>query len=313
MLEGAGVRRARRRRACRPCARTRCGRRRAGSGPASGCTSRRRSGRSWSATRAARPRRSCSPSLSWSAGRIETRLALPQRSPMPFIVPCTSTAPSSHRGDRVRDAALGVVVGVDARPAPAPNSRRRRARSRRRPRDGRLEPFVSHSVTFSAPASSAASRHRSGVVGVVPVRRRRSARRRRSLACPARQVRHRVGDQLQVLLRVGVDHLLEVKLPGLPDQRADRREAIGQQRAAPGRLRPRRRAGASCRRRRSPPSRSAPRSSSSKSSASFGFELGKPASMKWMPSRSSACATRSFSSAERDIPSPCMPSRRVVS
>ena len=51
----------------------------------------------------------------------------------------------------------------------------------------------------------------------------------------------------------------------------------------------------------------------SKSASSFGFELGKPASTKWMPRPSSACATRTFSSTVSDIPSPCMPSRRVVS
>ena len=55
------------------------------------------------------------------------------------------------------------------------------------------------------------------------------------------------------------------------------------------------------------------RASSSKSSSSFGFEAGKPASIRWTPSESSACATRSFSPAESDMPSPCMPSRRVVS
>ena len=53
--------------------------------------------------------------------------------------------------------------------------------------------------------------------------------------------------------------------------------------------------------------------SRSKSSSSFGLEAGKPASMKGMPRSSSRCATRTFSSAESDIPSPCMPSRRVVS
>ena len=53
--------------------------------------------------------------------------------------------------------------------------------------------------------------------------------------------------------------------------------------------------------------------SSLKSASSFGFELGKPASMKCTPSPSSACATRTFSSAESDMPSPCIPSRRVVS
>ena len=49
------------------------------------------------------------------------------------------------------------------------------------------------------------------------------------------------------------------------------------------------------------------------SSSSFGFELGKPASTKPMPSRSSALTTRTFSAADSDIPCPCMPSRRVVS
>ena len=54
-------------------------------------------------------------------------------------------------------------------------------------------------------------------------------------------------------------------------------------------------------------------SSRSNSSASFGFEAGKPASMKGMPRSSSTCATRTFSSTDSDMPWPCMPSRRVVS
>ncbi len=49
------------------------------------------------------------------------------------------------------------------------------------------------------------------------------------------------------------------------------------------------------------------------SSSSLGFDDGNPASIRCTPSESSACATRSFSSAESDMPSPCMPSRRVVS
>ena len=53
--------------------------------------------------------------------------------------------------------------------------------------------------------------------------------------------------------------------------------------------------------------------SEAKSSSSFGFELGKPASIICTPSPSSARTTRSFSAAESDIPSPCIPSRRVVS
>ena len=53
--------------------------------------------------------------------------------------------------------------------------------------------------------------------------------------------------------------------------------------------------------------------SSSKSASSLGFDAGKPASIRSTPSESSACATRTFSSTESDMPSPCIPSRRVVS
>jgi hypothetical protein len=41
---------------------------------------------------------------------------------------------------------------------------------------------------------------------------------------------------------------------------------------------------------------------SSKSSRSFGFESGNPASIIWMPRRSSASTTRTFSGAESDMP-----------
>ena len=51
----------------------------------------------------------------------------------------------------------------------------------------------------------------------------------------------------------------------------------------------------------------------SNSSASFGLQLGKPASMNWMPSASSARTTFSFSPTESDMPRPPMPSRKVVS
>ena len=51
----------------------------------------------------------------------------------------------------------------------------------------------------------------------------------------------------------------------------------------------------------------------SNSATSFGFDDGKPPSIMCTPSESSACATRTFSSADSDMPSPCMPSRSVVS
>ena len=53
--------------------------------------------------------------------------------------------------------------------------------------------------------------------------------------------------------------------------------------------------------------------SSANSSSSLGLEEGNPASIRCTPRSSRACATRTFSSTESDIPSPCMPSRRVVS
>jgi hypothetical protein len=50
-----------------------------------------------------------------------------------------------------------------------------------------------------------------------------------------------------------------------------------------------------------------------KKAISLGLEAGKPPSMKWMPSSSSLRAMRTFSSTDTDMPSCCMPSRRVVS
>ena len=53
--------------------------------------------------------------------------------------------------------------------------------------------------------------------------------------------------------------------------------------------------------------------SRSKSSSSFGFDVGNPASIIGTPSSSRMRATRTFSSTDSDMPSPCIPSRRVVS
>ena len=43
------------------------------------------------------------------------------------------------------------------------------------------------------------------------------------------------------------------------------------------------------------------------------IEAGNPASIIGTPRSSRMRATRTFSSTDKDIPSPCMPSRRVVS
>ena len=148
------------------------------------------------------------------------------------------------------------------------------------------------------------------VLAVVAPSRRRSARRRRRRSCPRRRGR-----------------------------RPTRRSCAGSRRGR--RARPSRGAGSrSCRpacrparttsastaqrrvlRGREPRRRVIPNaahvgaqpgvSSRANSSASFGFEAGKPASIIGTPRSSRRCATRSFSSTDSDIPSPCIPSRRV--
>ena len=63
--------------------------------------------------------RSCSsvttrrPILSWRLAMIVMRFALPVRSPMPFIVPCTCVAPRLDGHQAVGDRAAAVVVAVD--------------------------------------------------------------------------------------------------------------------------------------------------------------------------------------------------------
>ena len=52
--------------------------------------------------------------LSFRVGMMETRLALPQRSPSPLSVPWIWRAPARTAAKRIRHRLLGVVVGVDA-------------------------------------------------------------------------------------------------------------------------------------------------------------------------------------------------------
>ena len=182
-------------------------------------------------------------------------------------------------GERVGHAALGVVVAVDAERARAERARDRAHRLG--DLVGSEAPLVSHSVTFSAPAvggRAQAARARS------PGRRasrRRSARRRRRPACPA-PTRKATESAIiaQVLLAVDADDLLEVQRPGLADERADRREGARRAPAAPGRRRRAGRAGGSSRTRAIVGVQNVSRASSAKSSASFGFEAGKPASIE---------------------------------
>ena len=87
---------------------------------------------------------------------IETRFALPVRSPMPFIVPWTCVGAGLDGGQRVGHAALGVVVAVDPDPRGPRASASTTAAVAACTCEGSDEPFVSQSATVSAPASAAA-------------------------------------------------------------------------------------------------------------------------------------------------------------
>ena len=172
-------------------------------------------------------------------------------------------------------------------------------------------------------AVGVAQRHVLGARVAAAARRQRSAYARSSRAAVeevlgvvdhalalADQERDRLGDHAQVL--VAVDLARPSRGAGPRSCRRACRPArrTRRARAAPGPRRRRRRAGASSR----TPRRRARRpgvSSRSNSSASFGFEVGKPASIIGTPRSSRRCATRTFSSTDSDMPSPCIPSRRV--
>ena len=215
------------------------------------------------------------------------------------------------RGERVGHAALGVVVAVDA--DAACRARRRTARTARGDVGGQRGAVgvAQRDVLGAGLGRGAQARER--VRRGRRASRRRSARRRRSRACP-RATRNAIESAIiaRFSSRPTLHDLLQVQAPGLADQRADRRERLGERRAAPGRPRAR-----ASRRRVMPKAHTSARrpscSSRSNSSASFGFEAGKPASMNGTPSSSSRCATRTFSSTDSDMPWPCIPSRRVVS
>ena len=90
---------------------------------------------------------------------IVMRFALPVRSPMPLIVPCTCVAPAS--------TAMSVLATAQPpsswqwMPIATPGSASRTSVTSRAMSLGSDGPFVSHSTSRSAPASAAARRHAS--------------------------------------------------------------------------------------------------------------------------------------------------------
>ena len=134
-----------------------------------------------------------------------TRSALPQRSPMPLIVPCTCVAPSRDGGQRVRHRHVAVVVAVDAeldaaaRGAPRPTAAAMSS--------GRVPPLVSHRMMTLAPASCGGLQRLQGVLGVVPEAVEEVLGVVEHLAPGRLAVGDRVGDHVQVLLQRRAEHL----------------------------------------------------------------------------------------------------------
>ena len=98
------------------------------------------------------------PIFSCSAGRIEARLALPQRSPYPLTVPWTRRAPAATAASELATAHSASLWVWMPTSTPSPSSATTAAVAAPT-NSGRLPPLVSQRVTFSAPASAAARAH----------------------------------------------------------------------------------------------------------------------------------------------------------
>src|ERR1700743_3873041 len=93
---------------------------------------------------------------------------------------------------------------------------------------GRLAPLVSQRVTFSAPASIAASREERGEPGALAVRVEEVLGVVDDPLAALAAEGDRLGDHRQVLLARDLGHLLQVEAPGLADQGDHRREGARQ-------------------------------------------------------------------------------------
>ena len=182
--------------------------------------------------------------------------------------------PGVHGGERVGDAALGVVVGVDPDLHPVPQRiDHRGGRLRDLGRQARAVRVAEGDVLGAGRHGGAQALER--VPGVVAPARRRSARRRRRPACRCpRRKQTESAIIAEVLVARDLGDLLEVEAPRLADQGADRREARPPARASAASS-----SAATPRRRVMPKAQTSAGSSStfassSKSSASFGFEPG---------------------------------------
>ena len=243
---------------------------------------------------------------------IVTRFALPVRSPIPLIVPCTCVAPASTAVERVGDAAAGVVVRVDPQRRAGQrfgDDRERRADLRRQ----RAAVGVAQHQTLGARLGGGAQAvqrvariEREAVEEVLGVEQHPLALRRRGSATESAIIARFSSRETRTTFSTCSTEALPTSVQTGAKHSASDAQALRPRSAAVSRRRVIPKATISALASRSP-------ASSPNSSCSFGFEAGKPASIRSTPSSSRAWTTRSFSAAVSDMPPPPMPSRRVAS
>ena len=223
------------------------------------------------------------PIFSCRSAMIVIRLALPVRSPMPLIVPCTCVAPAS----------TAVSVLATAQPEsswvwmPSAHARQRFGDHREGRADLRRQ-RAAVGVAQHERARRPPRRRRAGSPARSRGRarsRRRSARRRAARACPRRR---RKATESAIIARFSSRETRTTfstcSTEALPTSVHTGAKQLGQDAQALVLLGARRRAGGSCRRRRSARRSSCSPASSSNSSCSLGLDAGKPASIMCTPS-----------------------------
>ena len=223
------------------------------------------------------------------------------------MVPCTCAAPASTATRELATAQpLSLWAWMPTAPGAPPRPRRRR---RRRTAAG--GPVGVAQATTAAPASAAAVAHRSAYSGSSRQPSKKCSASRKT-ACPApSRKRTESSTMRRFSSRLTRSTLVTCRSQVLPTMAtvavkisASTRRS---RRPRPRVLAPGRAEGDEIRV-AEPLARMRP-----KNSMSLGLDPGKPPSMKWMPSTSSLTAMRTLSSTESDMPSRCVPSRRVVS
>ena len=216
------------------------------------------------------------------------------------------------RGQRVRDRAAAVVVGVDADPD-AGRSRRRRA-PRRRPSPGSMPPLVSQSAIDVGAGLVRRAQHLERVVAVGAVAVEEVLGVEEHLLPLGLQVADGVAHHREVLLERGAQGQLDVPVVRLRDQRDHRGAAVaqrGDQRVVggddpgPAGGAERRELGVPAGRARPPPG--------GRTRCPWGSRPASRPRCSPRPSPSSCRAIVSLSATERLSPSCWAPSRSVVS